>query len=178
MAVHIHRLELADPKSWAYFPLFEQRALAFIEREKVDADPAHFRNDIRQKFLHPQIDVRRLLLFFDDEGQPFGHFYAWIDSAWGRNYVHVNQLDVDEGHSAVPFRDALFEEMDLWIERVNRPIPEGHPSRIDEVSFWTWHNPDVFARLLRSGCDLKISRYVLTYSQKERQARKHREALH
>jgi hypothetical protein len=174
--VKAFRLEPRNPLAWALFPVFEERCLAFIEREGIDADTEIFRQELRARFFHPQPNTRRMYLFIDESGIARGHFVAWLDVAWGRPYIHVNQLDVDEHYTCAAVKDGMFVAMDEWTEVLNKDVPDGCPT-VDEVSFWTWHEPDVFVRYLRSGCDLKVSRYVLKYSVAERKKAINEKAL-
>lgn len=164
--LRVYRLEPNDPIAWALFPTFESRALTFLRREGVDAEIEAYRQECRARFFS-QTDSRRMILFVDEDDEAHGHFYGWLDGAWGRPYIHVNQLDVDSGYNLSAVKDEMFREVDSWVDNLNHNLHPQAP-RVDGVEFWTWHEPEVFARYLRVGCDLKVSRYVLRYSIAER----------
>jgi len=171
----VHRLRNDSAESWALYPHFESRVLAFIQREGVDAEPALFQRELRERFNDMQTpDRHRLVLFLNDDGRDVGHFLAWIDFAWGRPYAHVNQLQFDSCLTTKEVMETMFTVMDQWIDAVNKHIPPSAP-KVDTVSWWTWHDPEVFVRYLRRGADVKVSRYVLEYSIKERKARTSRD---
>jgi hypothetical protein len=164
-----YRLRNDDAQSWALYPTFEKRCLDFIVKNNVDFDLEDFRSTLRSRFNDPVLDRHRLYLFLQSDGSIAGHFLAWIDVAHKRPYAHIHQLEADDGLTITDVMEKMFTEVDRWIEAVNEMIPGG--PRIDKVEWWTWHDPKVFARYLRSGADVKISRYVLGYSVSERKAR-------
>lgn len=174
----VHRLDHRVAESWAWYPVLEARALAFIAKHDVKVDPAYFRAELRGRFMDSESERHRLYLFLDDTGVAVGHFLAWVDVAYNRPYVHVNQVEADEGLTITDAMERMFDEVDVWVETLNRNIPEGHPMRVDSVSWWTWHPPEVFARYLRRGCELKIDRYVLRYTPSQRRRAKRQAELH
>jgi hypothetical protein len=177
VSFHIHRLEQSIPVAWNLFPLYEIRVIEFLRRYKIDADPEMFRAQLRARFFDSVPDRHRMYLAVDDDYEhPVAHFLAWLDVAWNRPYIHINQVEGSEKLSINEFIPPVLREVDEWAEALNRSIPPGHPARVDTVSWFTWHDPTVFARWLRPECDLKISRYVLEYSISERRAARESEA--
>lgn len=163
-----YRLRNDAARSWALWPAFEARCLAFIDTHNVDFDKESFRSEIRARFGDPVLDRHRMYVFVDDEASIVGHFLGWVDVAHQRPYLHIHQLEIDGGRSDLRCMEIMFAEVDAWARSINESTPHG--PRVDRCEMWTWNDPAIFARYFRSGCDLKVTRYVMSYSLAERAA--------
>lgn len=161
--MRLYRIHPNDAVSWALFPRFEARAVAMLQEYCPQIPVDIYVSSMRARFATTP-DLTYFVVGIDDEGTIRAHLVAWVEMAWNKPVVHVNQLAADDGASVRDHRGPLLAGLDEWVDSLNRQYENaGQPARIESGEMWSWHPPAWWERYLRGFKVVETIRYVYRF---------------
>jgi len=150
----IYRVDSNDSLSWAYYPEFERRVLAFAKDHETICDPQFVVGELRNRFINcPLFAGYWLILSNLPIEESIGHILAYYTQTLGKPLIFVLQLNVDSGRTFEHADKEVFAtELREWMRELNAqrgkiayhtcPVP------VEHGQFLTPHDPGVWKRYL------------------------------
>lgn len=160
MIAPIRMLLASDWMSWVLWPQLEARIRATAFEITPETPPEVFIQELRIAFAsgNPNIGIWVLIEPRDKGPAVRGHLIAWLDSAWGKNYLLVHQAHTD--YPVPDLYDPMIMELKRFAGDINTRVnPKIHYIRWLAVRGDAWH------RLLKKRTHFDRSTLLLPLSE-------------
>lgn len=155
------------PGSWTLYEIFENRVRSFIKEYLPETNEVRAIQDLREKWIKTPLLTGYFLA--EDGQQAFGHLCSYMSDHFGSPYILLWQTQIDPSPFSAPAIREVGVQLREWMAAYNKILEAAkRPERVTSGESFTWIEPDIYVRLLRSmGFEIKADRHVFRWSLKE-----------
>lgn len=163
------RLDRNNRDTWALYPLFEDRVIAFAERYTHNVPVSLLREKTMRRWVDDPLSAGYWLGL--DGNNAVAHllsYLAWDD--FQRPHIEFYQLESDKEHSLLPVLATVGAQVNAWVKAINLTFEQqGRQVRIQDGFLTTWHDYASYRRLVaQAGLEFDSERIVMRCSLGER----------
>ena len=139
------RLDKNNPDSFALYPLFERRVVAFAERY-LHLPLDQLRDQTLKRWVNTPLAAGYWLGL--DETSAVAHLLSYVGyDDYGRPSIEFFQIEADDRHSLIPVMATVGAQVAAWVRAINLTYETAKsPLRVTGGNLSTWHDQTVYQR--------------------------------